>query len=65
MKKAYLIDIDIRTRVVAENEDEACKKAIEKIRFNACDYIDNDNITEVEEDTEIPYGQGVEDDNLQ
>ena len=54
--KAYLIDFAPMTRVVAESEEEAIQKAISKILKNPEDYIVEDNLGEVSEDTECPFG---------
>lgn len=55
MKKAYLVNFDLVTRVIAENEDLAVEEAVKRIRKNVHDYIVQENVPEVKEDKEMPY----------
>jgi hypothetical protein len=69
MKKAFLVDVTLRTRVIVdvpENWDEnettldkigliACEKLTEQIRSNE-NPICLDNVGEIEEDYECPFG---------
>lgn len=56
-KKAYLVTFIIKTRVVAEedNDYEIEYAAIQQILEEPSAYIDADNIEEINEDTECPY----------
>lgn len=65
MKKAYLVTIEVRTRVVVdvtnlntpeEIEDVAITQAVGKILRNPDGYLLNENCTEVAEDNECPVG---------
>jgi len=74
-KQALLVDFSIRTRVVVDlpngadlNDDKyfdtIAKAAIEKVRQGVMEdehYPYGDNITEIEYDEEIPYGEAPED----
>ena len=53
--KAYLVNFDLLTRVIAENEDLAIKEAIKHISKNVHDYLVQENVPEVKEDKEMPY----------
>ena len=62
-KKAYLVEFAPMTRVIVEDtgneedmENKAVEKAAEWIRLHPGDYIYGDNLMEVREDTECPYG---------
>jgi hypothetical protein len=69
MKKAFLVDVTLRTRVIVdvpENWDEnettldkigliACEQLTEQIRSNE-NPICLDNVGEIEEDYECPFG---------
>lgn len=70
MKKAFLVDIYVRTRIISDipeeepNEktmDEIAQKAIEKILKSPSEYIITDNVMEIEDDLECPYGTFKED----
>lgn len=69
MKKAYLVDFGFTTRVVADENadgDEIARLAVERIiKFMNEDgigcYVCMDNIGEIFEDTECPYGTFRED----
>lgn len=66
-KKAFLVDISIRTRVVVDVEDgltpqndealwqEIAGKAEVQVGDDIWDYLIYDNVTEIVEDTEMPY----------
>ena len=63
MKRAYLVEVSIMTRVVVEcrgdkidEEAEASRLAIGKISANPLDYLCEDNVAEIREDFECPYG---------
>lgn len=69
MKKAYLVTFEITTRVVTEEEGdpngnliiEADRKAFDDVVSKAYSSLDRandcvENITEIVEDTECPYG---------
>lgn len=55
MKKAYLVNFDLITRVIAENEEKAILVAIDKIKKDIKSYVCQENAVEVKEDKEIPY----------
>lgn len=63
MKKAFLVDISICTRVVVETDgltdeqikDVAATTGLEKVKNDPYGYIAEDNISEVNEDTVMPY----------
>ena len=69
-KKAFLVDFSVRTRVVVnlperkkettelnDNDvDIIASAARDKILSDAKDYICPDNLTEINEDFECPYG---------
>ena len=78
MKKAFLVDFSIRTRVIVDIDDnledknpqtndglwgDIVDKAEDKVGNNSWDYICYDNVTEVIEDTECPYGTFYSDKN--
>lgn len=66
MKKAYLVDFAIRTRVVSnsDNDEDIIDDAIDNIIRNGADkYIIPDNAVEVIEDYEVPYNP-KHDDNM-
>lgn len=69
-KKAFLVDICIRTRVVVDIDDdctdqnpttndglwtEIADKAEVQVGEDIWDYLVYDNVTEIVEDTEMPY----------
>ena len=69
-KKAFLVDISIRTRVVVDISDdctdqnpttndglwsEIADKAEVQVGNDIWDYLIQDNVTEIVEDTEMPY----------
>ena len=54
--KAYLVDFVPMVRVIAESEDEAIQKAIATILKQPEEYIIPDNLGEIREDEECPYG---------
>lgn len=68
-KKAFLVDISIRTRVVVDVEDgltpqndealwqEIADKAEVQVGDDIWDYLIYDNVTEIVEDTEMPYDE--------
>ena len=62
MKKAMLVTLSITTRVVVEGENiEDCKDAavctaVDKIYHNPKEYIIGENLENVCEDNECPYG---------
>lgn len=64
MKKAFLVDFNVRTRVVVDldgkTEEEVDEAAIAAARQNilsdAENYIIGDNCTEIEPDEECPFG---------
>jgi hypothetical protein len=55
-----LVTLSITTRVVVEDdkmaEDNAVGMAIDKIRNDCANYVIQDNVSEIIEDTECPYG---------
>jgi len=62
MKKAYLVTFEKCTRVIAESDGEAVDKAIAKFgekiemaRFSDEEFFTGEDLSDVEEDTEIPY----------
>lgn len=55
MEKAYLVTISPMTRVIAQSEDEAIQKAIQKMKSDPSVYISTENVEEIKEDTEMPY----------
>jgi len=55
MKKAYLVDICICTRVIAEDQEKALQLACEKVRTSVAEYVIPDNGLEIREDKECPY----------
>ena len=66
MKKAYLVDFTVCTRVIAESEDEAEALAIIRIRDDMSNHMRSvhfirDNIIEVNEDEACPIEPGEED----
>ena len=68
-KKAFLVDISIRTRVVVDVEDgltpqndealwqEIADKAEVQVGEDIWDYLIYNNVTEIVEDTEMPYDE--------
>lgn len=71
-KKAFLVDISIRTRVIVDIPDECsdhnpetndglwkeiADKAEIQVGEDIWDYLIYDNVTEITEDTEMPYNQ--------
>jgi hypothetical protein len=56
VKKAYLVTISLRSRVIAESEEVAVEKAIENFSKEPWSYLTKDNLEEVVEDNECPYG---------
>jgi len=67
MKKAYLVDFQIRARVVVDNDklteeelfEGLVEEAIEKINRNTHNYLCGDN-ADYREDTECPYGSAFD-----
>lgn len=59
--KAYMIDISVSIRVIAENEEMAVEKAIDKIAWNRT-YLDTPKNIDVSEDEEMPYDPETEGD---
>ena len=59
-KKAVLVTLVVTTRVVVEDNehagDKAAELAVEKIRADYQNYIIQDNVGEIEDDIECPYG---------
>lgn len=58
-KAAKLVTLAITTRVVAnegEGEDFVIEKALQKFRDNPGEYLIADNLEEIRDDTECPYG---------
>lgn len=59
-KKALLVTLVVTTRVVVEDNehsgDKAAELAVEKIRADYQNYIIQDNVGEIEDDIECPYG---------
>lgn len=70
-KKAFLVNFGFATRVVADasaSNDTIARLAVEKIINNMLEdgigtYVCIDNIGEIEEDTELPFGEMEEDKN--
>ena len=74
MERAFLVDVCLRTRVVVDVPDDwdehtdvvdkiselACKKLTEQV-MSSGNPICLDNVTEIEEDYECPYGELEED----
>lgn len=68
-KKAYLVAIDLLTRVIADEsatQDEIAEAAIEKVKQTMIEdgigtYICLDNVGEIIDDDECPYGTFQED----
>lgn len=56
MKKAYLVDMTIRTRVIAETEEEAFEKGMSNFQEYPFEYLTADNLEDVTEDLQCPYG---------
>lgn len=65
-KVAKLVTLVVMTRVVVENDENAADKAAElavnKIRDDYANYIIQDNVGEIDDDIECPYGS-LPDDN--
>lgn len=64
-KKAYLVTFSVTTRVAVEvtGNSEKDEAAIIAAACAHADFSDiADNVTEIEEDTEMPYGTHYEDD---
>jgi len=60
-QKAYLVTISACTRVTSNTGEKAVQKAINKIKTDPASYIIQDNLEEVREDEECPYGTFEED----
>lgn len=65
MKKAYVITVGMETRIIADEDDfenkdafddHLAEKAIDKISKNVWNYVCEDNIENIKEDKEYPYG---------
>lgn len=63
-KKAYLVQLVLTTRIVADKDinkdsDEGCIKltdmAVEKIKSNLDDYLCIENLEDIYDDVECPY----------
>lgn len=59
-KVAKLVTLVVMTRVVVDDNENAADKAAElavnKIREDYTNYIIQDNVAEIEDDIECPYG---------
>lgn len=60
MKKAYLVHVDFVTRVIideelVDNEEKLAEKVSERLMYKIQHDETLENITEVKEDTEVPY----------
>ena len=66
MKRAYLVEYSIITRVLVDVEDEelndieeelkVISAAEDNIRYSISDYLCSDNIASIELDVQCPYG---------
>jgi len=65
MKKAYLVEFTVRTRIVAEEvetEDsvefeDMVETAVDKILENPTGYINSENLEDYQPDTDMPYDE--------
>lgn len=60
MKKAYLVEFSVMTRVVVEDgssDESIFKSAMDKILSSPGDYIQYDNVISIEDDEEMPYDE--------
>lgn len=59
-KVAKLVTLVVMTRVIVEDnenaDDKAAELAVDKIRNDYANYIIQDNVVEIEDDLECPYG---------
>jgi hypothetical protein len=71
-KKAYLVEFSITTRVVIDSnkdpneddyvfEDIVCKARTSMLKDGIAFYINGDNVSMIEEDTECPYDPETDD----
>ena len=68
MKKAVLVTLSVTTRVIVDVDDEsklseseeqyAIEQAIDNVASNPHDYLTGDNLEKIEDDTEVPFGEG-------
>lgn len=73
MKKAFIVEYNIRTRVIADvpetyepldgsiHDGIVIAKADDKIISDAQNYVVSDNVVEIEEDLEMPYDPKYDD----
>ena len=66
MKKAYLVHVDFVTRVIideelVDNEEKLAEKVSERLMYKIQHDETLENITDVKEDTEVPYDQEYDD----
>ena len=68
MKKAVLVTLSVTTRVIVDVDDEnklseseeqyAIEQAIDNVASNPHGYLTEDNLEKIEDDTEVPFGEG-------
>ena len=69
MKKAVLVTLSVTTRVIVDVDDEnklsesekeyAIEQAIDNVASNPHGYLTGDNLEKIEDDTEVPFGDGM------
>lgn len=69
MKKAVLVTLSVTTRVIVDVDDEnklseseeqyAIEQAIDNVASNPHGYLTEDNLEKIEDDTEVPFGEGM------